>query len=215
MIYDATKTAQVSPAADGIVRQVDVNVGDWVRRGELLAVVDSERVGQLKSQLLSALSDERLELATVNRIEPAIQSGAIPAKRLLEVQTGLQQAAVAVDRAVRALENLGLRVDVNPLRLLGPEQTKAAIRKLGMEQITTDGGSDNLIAVIAPLEGRVVRRESVVGEVVDRGSEMFRIVDTRTVWLDLRVAAEQAGLAKIGQRFVICPTDNDEDVAAK
>jgi multidrug efflux pump subunit AcrA (membrane-fusion protein) len=211
VLYDATKTAQASPAADGIVRQVNVNVGDWVQAGQVLAVVDSEKVGQLKSQLLSALSDENLKRATVDRIDPVIQSGAIPAKRQLEVRTELQQATVAVDLAVRALGNLGLRVDMKQLRSLGPEPMRAAIRKLGMEKITGMEASDNLIAVVAPLEGRVVNRETVVGEVVDRGSAMFRISDTRSVWLDLRVPAEEASLAKIGLQVRYRP-DGSETV---
>ncbi len=209
--YDATRMAQVSPAADGIVRQVNVNVGDWVNRGQVLAVVDSEKVGQLKSELLSALSDEQLKQATLDRIEPVVQSGAVPAKRLLETQTDLRQATVAVDQAVRAFENLGLQVDASQLRALGPERAKTAIRKLGMEQITADVSSDNLIAVVAPLEGRVVARETVVGEVVDRGTSIIRVADTRTVWLDLRIPAEQASLASIGQRVRYRPDGTEEE----
>ncbi len=61
-----------------------------------------------------------------------------------------------------------------------------------------DIGGGNLISVLSPLEGRIVRRETTVGEVVDRGSELFRVVDTRTVWLDLRVPAEEASLIREG-----------------
>lgn len=197
--YDATKTAQVSPLADGIVKQVLVNVGDWVEEGQVLAIVDSEKVGRLKSELLSALSDERLKQDAVRRIEPLANRNVIPGKRLLESQTELQQATSAVERTVRSLDNLGLVVDLEKLRSLAPEQAKAAVRGLGTEQIEESGGSDNLIAVIAPLAGRVVERETVVGEVVDRGTQMFRLSDTRSVWLDLRVPAEEASLAQIGQ----------------
>ncbi|QEG01513.1 Cobalt-zinc-cadmium resistance protein CzcB [Stieleria maiorica] len=196
--YDATKTAQVSPLADGIVKEVRVNVGDWVEAGQVLAVVDSEKVGRLKSDLLSALSDERLKQDAVRRIEPLANRNVIPGKRLLESQTELQQATSLVEKTVRSLSNLGLSVDLDRLRSLEPEQAKDAVRNLGTDQIEARD-SDNLIVVIATLAGRVVERETVVGEVVDRGTQMFRLSDTRTVWLDLRVPAEEASLAKIGQ----------------
>lgn len=202
--YDATKTAQVSPPADGIVKQVRVNVGDWVEAGQVLAVIDSEKVGRLKSELLSALSDERLKQDVVRRIEPLANRNVIPGKRLLESQTELQQATSLVEKTVRSLSNLGLSVDLEALRTLQPEQAKDAVRRLGTEQLETQD-SDNLIVVIAPLAGRVVERETVVGEVVDRGTQMFRISDTRTVWLDLRVPAEEASLAKIGQEVRYLP----------
>ena len=203
--YDATKTAQVSPPADGIVKQVLVNVGDWVEAEQVLAIVDSEKVGRLKSELLSALSDERLKQATVRRIEPLANRNVVPGKRLLESQTELQQATSLVEKTIRSLDNLGLSVDLEHLRSLQAGEAKAAVRKLGTERIENRGGSDNLIAVVAPLAGRVVDRDTVVGEVVDRGSQMFRLSDTRAVWLDLRVPAEEASLAHIGQQVRYLP----------
>ncbi len=203
--YDATTTAQVSPPADGIVKQVLVNVGDWVEAGQVLAIVDSEKVGRLKSELLSALSDERLKQDAAARIEPLANRDVIPGKLLLESRTELQQATSLVDKTVRSLENLGLSVDLERLRSLQPDEAKAAVRELGTERIKESSRSDNLIAVTAPLAGRVVDRETVVGEVVDRGSQMFRLSDTRRVWLDLRVPAEEASLAKIGQQVRYVP----------
>lgn len=197
--YDATKTAQVSPPVDGIVRQVNVNVGDWVAAGQLLALFDSEKVGRMKSELLSALSAEKLKQSTVNRVEPLVRSNTIPGKRLLESQTDLDQASVLVEQAARALENLGISFDLEHLRALEIEQTKSAVRTLGQGEMADQAMSDNWIALTAPLEGRIVRREAVIGEIFDRGSEMFRISDTRKVWLDLRVPAEEASLAQIGQ----------------
>lgn len=212
--YDATNTAQVSPPADGIVKQVRVNVGDWVEAGQVLAVVDSEKVGRLKSELLSALSDERLKQDAVRRIEPLANRNVIPGKRLLESQTELQQATSLVEKTVRSLSNLGLSVDLDTLRSLQPEQAKDAVRKLGTEQLETQD-SDNLIVVIAPLAGRVVERETVVGEVVDRGTQMFRISDTRTVWLDLRVPTEEASLANVGQEVRYLPDGQNTEHRGK
>lgn len=213
--YDATRTAQVSPPADGIVKQVLANVGDWVESGEVLAIVDSEKVGRLKSELLSALSDERLKQAEVRRIEPLATRNVIPGKLLLESETELQQATSLVEQTVRSLNNLGLRVDLGELRSLPPEQARTAVRRLGSDQIGDNIDSDNLIAVIAPLAGRIVERETVVGEVVDRGTRMFKLSDTRTVWLDLRVPAEDALLAQIGQEVRFCPDGQSTEQSGK
>lgn len=214
--YDATRTAQVSPSVDGIVRHVNVNVGDWVDAGQVLALIDCEKVGRLKSELLSSLSEEQLQRQTVARLEPLAESQAIAGKRLIEAQAALQQAEVAVDRSVRALRNLGLQVDSERLRTLNTRQVSAEVRKLGWERIesspmgTNQDANDNWIAVTAPLEGRVVQRNAVVGDVVDRGSEMLRISDTRTVWLDLRVSAEDARLARTGQEVRYRPDGSTE-----
>ena len=123
---------------------------------------------------------------------------------MLESENELQQATAAVDRAAGTLGNLSIRVDLAHLRSLDQADSETYVRRLGMkdvpaEVVADDADNGNLIAVLAPLEGQVVRRVTTVGEVVDRGAELFRLVDTRTVWLDLRVSAEEASLVKLAQ----------------
>ncbi len=210
--YDETKTAWVSPAADGIVRRVVADIGDWVDTGDLLAVVDCQQLGRLKSTLLSAILEERLKRVDLTRLQRLAPSGAIPARRVIEVQTDLQQATVAVEQAVRGFTNLGLQVDLERLRSADADEATSIVRDIGTDLLESNKRlaasddrltrsiekNDNLLAVTAPLQGRIVERLTTVGEVVDRGGGMFRIADTRTVWLDLRVPAEDASHARIG-----------------
>lgn len=196
--YDATKTAIVSPAADGIVRQVLVQVGDEVEAGDVIAVVDSEKVGRQKAELSAALAEESVRRTELSRISSAAESGAISRQRVLEVQGQVRQAEVAVDRAVRALENYGIDVDGTGLRQLDSKAADEVVRRLGQDDLRSESG-ENWIAVLAPLSGRSTEREAVVGEVVNRGARLFGVSDTATMWLDLRVRAEDASLVSIGQ----------------
>lgn len=196
--YDATRTAVVSPPADGIIREVLVEIGDIVEAGQLLTVVDSEKVGRHKSELAAALVEEDVRQVEYERIERAATSGAVPKQRLLEVEGQLRQAGVAVSRASRALENFGITVDVEALRRLTASEAEEAIRRLGQTKLG-DGAQENWIAVVAPLAGRVTDRTAVVGEVVTRGTKLFRITDTSVMWVDLRIRAEDASLIQLGQ----------------
>ncbi len=207
--YDATKTAKVSSQADGIIRSVLVEIGTWVQAGQVLAIIDSTEAGRLKTELLAALADEQLRQANVTRLRP-LAGHAVAGKRLLESENDLQQATAVLDRAAAALGNLGIEVDLTHLRQLDASQVEPYIRRLGrsgvsIEALSLDDNSRNLIAVIAPLDGQIVQRAATLGEVVDRGIELFRVVDTRNVWLDLRVAAEEAALVKLGQTVHFWP----------
>ena len=115
---------------------------------------------------------------------------------MLDAENELQQSRAVVDRIASGLVNLGVSVDLTRLRSMSPVDSREYVRGLGLSDEDMVGA--NLISVLSPLEGRIVRRETTVGEVVDRGSELFRVVDTRTVWLDLRVAAEEASLIREG-----------------
>ena len=48
-------------------------------------------------------------------------------------------------------------------------------------------------------------RPVTIGQVVDRGGNMFRIADTRNMWLDVRVPSESASLVRLGQTVRYVP----------
>ena len=196
--YDATRTAAVSPSADGVVRRILVEVGDWVRKGDPLAVVDSQAIGQHKTELITALAEEELAQQTVTRLQP-LAGKAVSGKRFLEARHDLQHAKTLAERAVAALTNLGIGVDLSGLRQMSEVEAQASIRSLGVHGDGKIQTSSNEIAVVSPIEGRVVDLPATIGEVVERGNTLFRVVDPRRVWLDLRVPAEQASLVQKGQ----------------
>ncbi len=206
--YDATKTALVSPQADGIVRHVFAEVGTWVKRGDVLAVIDSTEAGRIKTELLAALADERLRLAAVERLKP-LAGQAVAEKRLLESKNDLQQAVASVDRAAGSLGNLGMPVDLPRVRSMDPADALQYLRRLGLEGMSNEplgqANEKNLVAVLAPLDGQITDRVATIGQVVDRGAELFVVVDTRTVWLDLRISAEEASLVKRGLTATFLP----------
>ena len=197
--YDDTKTAQVSPQIEGIVREIRVQVGDWVKPGDIMAVIDSQEAGQLKTALLSALLREQLSQMKYDRIERLISNRAASRTEFDEAKTELQQATAEVEQAVRAFVNLGLDVDIDRIRGTSLSDAKAMIRSIGSAGISSNAKSDNLLAVVAPIEGRIVDRPVTIGQVVDRGGNMFRIADTRNMWLDVRVPSESASLVRLGQ----------------
>ncbi len=200
--YDATRTAVVSPPSDGIVQKVLVEVGEWIEAGNVLAIIDSQEVGRLKSELTTVFKQQRLHQQTVDRLQGARDS--IPLRRLLDTQNELQAASAKLEAVMGSLGNLGILVNEQTLSPLEDAELADTIDRLGHDAIPANAmrgiaNQRNLVAIVAPLSGRVVSRELTMGQVVARGSECFRIVDTRRMWLDLRVASEDAALIALGQ----------------
>jgi multidrug efflux pump subunit AcrA (membrane-fusion protein) len=197
--YNKTKAAQVLPQTDGIVRKIRVQVGDWVKQDDVLAVIDSHEAGRLKTALLTTLLEEQLKQDQYDRVKRFAPSGAISGMRAIQAKMELEQATAGVEQAVRAFVNLGFPVDIERIRAAPLDEVKSMIRAIGFANLQDADQSDNLIAVIAPIEGRIVDRHEIIGQVVNRGSNIIRIVDTRTVWLDLRVPSEKASLVRLNQ----------------
>lgn len=59
--FDEDRTSHIVPRAAGVVEAVKVNLGQAVKKGELLAVIASQQISDQRSEL--AASERRVELA--------------------------------------------------------------------------------------------------------------------------------------------------------
>lgn len=71
-----TRTAQVSPLVDGIVRSIEVHHGDHVKAGEVLVVLDSKELGQAKLELAKARLALSIAAAQLDRTKIVHQNTA-------------------------------------------------------------------------------------------------------------------------------------------
>ncbi len=212
--YDPTRVAQLASPAAGVVLLVNKNVGDRVSRGEVLALIDSAEVGRAKAQLLEALARVRLHEKTYQRLQ-SIQA-VVAGKRLLEAETALAGAQAQLEQAAQRLINLGLRVDRKQLRKLSAQELAERLPLLGLPSHVTSllervRPTANLLPVVAPLDGVVVWRSVVAGEVVDPRRMLFTVADTRRMWLLLDVPQEQVRYVQEGQQVLFRPDGSDHD----
>jgi cobalt-zinc-cadmium efflux system membrane fusion protein len=82
--FDPRRVAHLSPKVPGTVALVLKNVGDEVRAGDVLALVDAAQVGQAKAKLLQSIVQLQLRSSTVDRLSGVVASGACPANRSLK-----------------------------------------------------------------------------------------------------------------------------------
>ncbi|MES2628792.1 MAG: efflux RND transporter periplasmic adaptor subunit [Bacteroidota bacterium] len=54
---DNSKLAQVNPVVGGSVQQINVELGDYVRAGQILAVISSSEVAEFQKQKMDAMND--------------------------------------------------------------------------------------------------------------------------------------------------------------
>jgi len=201
--YDATRLASLSSPVAGTVWRVLKNIGDPVREEDILAVVDAMEVGRLKGELVKALVAEDLARKNVNRLS-GITSGAIPGRQLLETEAALAQAEVEVLSAQQALANLGLRADLSVLKSLPSGEVLNSLRFLGLPrdvviQFEAQTATANLIPIRSPMDGIVVERNIVAGEVIDPTRALFQVADPSRMWLMLNIPQEEAALISVGQ----------------
>ena len=204
--YDQTRMARFSSRVPGTVWRVQKQVGDRVFKGEVLALIDAAEVGRLKSELLQAVSQVRLKGDNVERLRP-LAGNAVPQREFLEVQTEADAARIQMHRAQQALVNLGLPVELNDILKLSSDELAKRVQFLGLPSDVMAGldpqeTTSNLLPVRSSLDGVVVKRNAVDGEVVDSKTELFDVADTSRLWLTLNLRQDDAKYVSLGQKVL-------------
>jgi cobalt-zinc-cadmium efflux system membrane fusion protein len=226
--YDPTRVANLSAPVAGKVWQVFREVGEPVKKGDVLALVDAAEVGRAKGELLKALALLDVRTKALARLRGLSQQGATSEARLLEAEAEAAEVQLRVVGAQQALLNLGLPVAVEKLRGLAPEELGRRIQFLGLPEaivktLDPQTTTANLVPVAAPQGGVVVARKVVAGEQADAARVLFVVADTQRMWLTLQVRQEDAGLVRPGdtaartpgQRVRFLPAGADREVTGE
>jgi cobalt-zinc-cadmium efflux system membrane fusion protein len=213
--YHPARVARVSSRAAGLVWRVDHSLGDPVKRGELLALVDSFEVGRAREALLLASATRDARLRTLERIRAAAGGGLRTRGELEEAEAEARVAEIQFLGATQGLLNLGLDADVGRLAGFEGERLAEEVRFLGLEEtarktLGADVRTGNLIAIPSPLDGIVVSRDVAEGEAVESAKTLFVVADPTRLSLHIDLRLEDAPRIAKGQPVSFLPDGGDQ-----
>jgi membrane fusion protein, heavy metal efflux system len=187
--FNEDRTAHVTPRVEGIVEEVFVNLGQQVKKGELLAVLASAEISEQRSSLAAAI--KRAELArTVFLTEKQLWEDKISARQdYLKAQQESQEADIAVQNARQKLIAFGAGSSVK--------------------------GPFNRLELRAPFGGLIVDKHIAVGEAVGAETKVFTLSDLGTVWTEVVVPAKDLGIVRVGTEAVLHSAATDDKVKGK
>ncbi len=216
VVYDRTREAHLASRVPGAVWRVYKKVGDRVRSGDVLALIDGAEIGKSKSEFMQAVSRLRLSESNITRLKPLATDGVVPARQYREAEAGLQDAQIRLLAAQQALANLGLPVQASDFIDDTTDEIAERIQFLGLpEEITAtldpSVSTTNLFPVFASLDGVVVDCHVVAGEVVETRTMLFAIADTSRMWLTINVRQDDARYAMPGRTVLFKPSESSRE----
>lgn len=200
--YVPNGVASLSARVPGTAWRVEKRVGDMVRQGEILVILDASAVGAAKAAFLESLVDAELKQLTVERLESA--AAAVAGRQLAEAQSARRQSLVTRFNAQQALINLGFSIRHEDFAGLSDVERGQKIHFLGLPPeisavLDRASTSANLIPVVAPFDGVVIKCDIVRGEVVSPERSELAIADVSKMLLRLNVNKEDAMRVAVGQ----------------
>jgi len=186
---DETKVAHVVPRLQGVVVEAVAKEGDVVRRGDLMAVINSRELADAKSAFLAATQRAQFARVALEREESLWQKKISAEQEYLEARRQLDEARLAQDLASQKLVALGLTpASVGALSTSPPEHLPR-------------------FEIRAPIAGTVVERRVSVGEAVPADRDVFVIADLSSVWIEASIPATDLARVRQGQAATVVATD--------
>lgn len=219
LTFDPTRLAHLSSRVSGSVAAVLKTIGDEVRSGDVLVLIDAAQVGEAKSRLLKSVVDLGLRRATAERLRPLARDKLVTAKEISEAEAAFQEAQIAVVSARQTLLNLGFEVS-DDLEGNDLERLERELRYLGipadcLSALPTGTKTTNLIPIRAAYAGVVLSSDVVAGEVVDALHVLLTVADPHRLWLLLNVRQEDAKQLSLGLPVHFHPDDGSPMIAGE
>jgi multidrug efflux pump subunit AcrA (membrane-fusion protein) len=161
---DAYKTVSVTPLTSGRLTRAAVELGQSVRRGQVLAEIYSPELVDARTQYLSARAALEAHELELRRTETLVEIGAASRRELEMIHAEHTAATAAVDSDRAKLSLFGL--SDQDIDTLIPGSERAAIFR-----------------VVAPADGIVTARDANVGLNVEPSMSLFTVADLSDVWV--------------------------------
>ncbi|WP_311881625.1 MULTISPECIES: efflux RND transporter periplasmic adaptor subunit [unclassified Pseudomonas] len=183
--FDEDRTAHVVPRVPGVVESVAVNLGQAVKKGQLLAVIASQQISDQRSE--QAAAQRRLALAriTYEREKKLWQDKISAEQDFLQARQALQEAEIAVSNA------------------------RQKISVLSGSVVATGG---NRYELRAPFDGVVVEKHLTPGEVVDEATAAFTLSDLSRVWVTFGVSPKDLNKVQVGKAVTVSAPELNAEV---
>ncbi len=175
--FNEDRTAHVVPKLAGVVVAVHAELGQTVKRGQLLAVLASSALSEQRSELLSAQRRLALASTTLERERKLWQDKISAEQDYLQAKQAMNEADIAVLNAKQKLSVLG---------------SDAA-----------GGAQLNQLELRAPFDGVVMEKHLALGEAIKEDANVFTISDLSTVWADFAVPPQDLQRVRVGENTIV------------
>lgn len=182
VLPNENRLAHLSARVPGRIVAVYANLGDRVKSGDRLLLLDSPAFGEAQLEYRKTRTAVRVTEKGFERAKALLDRGAIGVGEYQRREADFENARADLYEAEEKLHLLGM--------------TEREIGRLSAEKLPHAEVAQ--VFLRAPFSGEVIERNATVGEVVDPNKTLFTVADLSMVWIRADFPEQQAGRVKTG-----------------
>lgn len=176
----------ISPVVGGIVTNVLIKEGDYVKAGQTVAYMRSTELAPLQQEYISAMAEENAARQEFERQTALSEHGAGVKKNLDQARSALKIAQAKTEGIVKRLQPYG----IDP---------------------RTSGNFIEKFPVKSTVSGTVVKMMCSKGGYADMQSPIANVTDTSNIYCVLNIFEKDLPLIKVGQQADLRLINSPED----
>lgn len=196
LVADEEKTHKIGTVVDGRVVKVSANIGDHVKKGQILARIHSHDIHESRSEYQKA----KVELGRLESQRSYVEKNRDRIRRLLNLKAASQEQLDHAENEVKtALANIeSAKLEVQRTRqhleeFLEVDPDEPSDHKSG----ETDHDEDT-VPIKAPAAGIIISRGVNSGSVAKPGDDLFIVSDLSSIWMLAAIPEEFMGRVHAG-----------------
>jgi len=174
----------VTASQAGLITKLNAAIGDKVKKGEVLAELNSPDLLSSQRLYLKANNELALQQLSYQRDQKLFDEGIIAERRFLETRSVYNSMLAEANERRQLLQIAGMTDDE-------------------INQLTKSRQLSGLLSIRAPISGVVLERLVMAGTRIDSLVPIYRVGDLDELWLEINIPQERIGQVKIGDKVIL------------
>lgn len=181
IILHPDRLTHILPKISGVAVETHKNIGDHVKEDEILAVLESREMADIKANYLAAMEKEKLALSLLDREKRLHEKKVSAEQDFLNAKSAYEETKINIQLAKQKLHAFGM--DDEEISDLFNEQDPNL----------------RLYDIRSPMEGVVIARHITKGEFIENTTTIYEIADLSVIWIEIGVYPKDLIRVKEGQ----------------
>lgn len=178
--FDENRTAHIVPRVPGVVEKVLVELGQSVKKGQMLAIISSQQISDLRAELDGAQRRAELARSTLAREESLFKEKISAEQDYQQARQSYQEAQISVANAQQKISAIGAN---------------------------GKSSAGNRYELVAPFDAVVVEKHLVMGELVSEATNAFILSDLSKVWATFTIPPKDLTKVLVGRTVKVASPD--------
>jgi cobalt-zinc-cadmium efflux system membrane fusion protein len=189
--------ARIGSPVQGRIIEISGMLGQTVKQGDVLAVINSTELAQQQLNYIKSVQMVELKTKAYERAVLLFDADVVSEAQKLERKTELSAAKAEMEASKDQLFVMGMTLKE-------------------IEAIQSETQIDAITSIVAKIDGKIIKKNVNVGQVVEPTEDIFTIAELREVWGVAQVPERQIGFLKEGDDILIdVPAYEEKHVEGK